>query len=376
MILTWKLRYTGKDVPGNTMKQIADAASFVARFAGGACSCSTPHIYISAVPFCAKSSLVYDNYSGCMRGLMEVEGRAMKEWQSAAIVVRETNARVSSVAFSPDGTRIVSDSNYAIRVWDARSGDAVAGPFQGHTSVVMSVAFSPDGTRIVSGSYDHTIRVWDARSGDVVAGPFQGHASSVMSVAFSPDGTRIVSGSDSNDCTIRVWDARSGDVVAGPFEGHTSGVTSVAFSPDGTRIVSGSYDDTIRVWDARSGDVVAGPFEGHTSEVTSVAFSPDGTRIVSGSDDHTIQVCDAGLTHAEHNNPISSLLRLQHFAFNQDGWITVGTHPFFWVSPLFHPYLPFPSNTFVIGPQGSTSITYPLHLNVGTMWPSCFAPHT
>ena len=30
-----------------------------------------------------------------------------------------------------------------------------------HSNFVMSVAFSPDGTKIVSGSYDKTIKVWD-----------------------------------------------------------------------------------------------------------------------------------------------------------------------------------------------------------------------
>ena len=30
-----------------------------------------------------------------------------------------------------------------------------------HSDWVMSVAFSPDGTKIVSGSYDKTIKVWD-----------------------------------------------------------------------------------------------------------------------------------------------------------------------------------------------------------------------
>ncbi len=31
-----------------------------------------------------------------------------------------------------------------------------------HSSYVMSVAFSPDGTKIVSGSDDGTIKVWDS----------------------------------------------------------------------------------------------------------------------------------------------------------------------------------------------------------------------
>ena len=31
-----------------------------------------------------------------------------------------------------------------------------------HSSVITSVAFSPDGTKIVSGSYDQTIKVWDS----------------------------------------------------------------------------------------------------------------------------------------------------------------------------------------------------------------------
>ena len=88
-----------------------------------------------------------------------------------------------------------------VQVWDASSG-AELKVLNGHTNSIQSVAFSSDGTHIVSGSWDKSVQVWDAMSGAHLK-VLNGHTDRIESVAFSSDGTCIVSGSYEE--SIWVW---------------------------------------------------------------------------------------------------------------------------------------------------------------------------
>jgi WD40 repeat protein/serine/threonine protein kinase len=241
-------------------------------------------LYVNQINLADKYCL--DENTGRVRDLLRSCPNDLRGWEwyylwrisdQARMTLRGHEQGVSSIAFSPDGTRIVSgSSDSTLKVWDVDNGRGLM-TLQGHEGPVQSVAFSPSGARIVSGGFDNTLRVWNADTGSEQM-VLRGHEGSVGSVAFSPDGRRIVSGSV--DKTLKVWDADNGSELM-TLNGHEKAVSSAAFSPDGKTIVSGSLDTTLRVWDADTGSELMCT-HAEQAQVYTVAFSPAGRRILSG----------------------------------------------------------------------------------------------
>ena len=200
------------------------------------------------------------------------------------------SSEVTAVAWSPDGTQILTGSeDGAARVWDAVTGDNTL--TLTHADWVSAVAWSPDGHHILTASRDRTACVWDAVTGDNTL--TLTHTNWVREVAWSPDGHHILTAS--RDRTARIWDATTGDntltLTLTLTLARTDPVSAVAWSPDGHHILTASMDRTARIWDATTGDNTL--TLARTDPVSAVAWSPDGHHILTGSEDGTARVWDA-----------------------------------------------------------------------------------
>jgi len=164
-------------------------------------------------------------------------------------VFTQTLGDILAVTFSPDGTLLATGIDRDVLLWQI-AGTRQLATLAGHTAWITSIAFSPDGNMLASNSNDHTIRLWDVPTGQCLI-TLRGHTSGVQTIAFSPDGNLLASGS--NDYTIRLWNVETRQCVQ-VLKGHTERVLSVLFSPDHQTLMSSGDDQTIRLWHVQSGE--------------------------------------------------------------------------------------------------------------------------
>jgi len=260
--------------------------------------------------------------------------------------------QVNSIAFSSDGTHLISGSDDGtVKLWDSNSGQELKS-LEGHEGRVQSVAFSPDGTHIASTGDDGTVRLWDRSTGhqerflSAGATVFLDGVINFPRVIFSADGRYLHASNthfsgrgrfgiittwevETGRATTR-WPATAGDDIRQDYSpilsiathqgdlayvsmrgiGHSvvkirrkhvegiltiqrsgSPVYSVAYSSNGQRIVTAGHDRMVRIWDAKTGRELS-TLRGHGDPVGAAVFSPDETRLASLDSDGTIIIWD------------------------------------------------------------------------------------
>jgi WD40 repeat protein len=178
---------------------------------------------------------------------------------------------VLTLALSSDGNTLATsclDGN--VRFWKLGS-DAPAGPTLRHLPQVWNfpVAFSPDGSLVVTGCVDK-VRLWDRSTGELLhAFP---HPRGVTAVAVV--GRLLLVG---GGATARLWDLATKKPV-GQALMHPTDVSVVAFSPDGQVAATGA-SGTVQLWESFTA-LPLGPPLPCPRGTHALAFSPDREAIL------------------------------------------------------------------------------------------------
>ncbi|WP_158816724.1 AAA family ATPase [Methylocapsa sp. S129] len=249
------------------------------------------------------------------RVLVASESGIARIWglDGSSLALRASNSRLFAAAFSPDGARVVTASaDGAARIWNAATGEAIGGPMI-HSSDVVSASFSADGSLLVTGALDGVARLWDGRTGSPLGEGWAAGKDSPLTVAFSPDGLSVLTVSESGGA--RMWDVVTHKLIH-PLSQAGETAEVAAFSPDGAQVIVGADNGVARLWDAKTGALLYA-WIGYGA-IAAVAFSPDGKRVATGAGDNSARIWNVETDVAEHilnghSGPINAL------AFSPDG---------------------------------------------------------
>ena len=231
----------------------------------------------------------------------------------------------SAVAFSPDGTKLVSAAadgtivfggfpaafsatkpDNLTRLTDVSTGDELT-TWQKHA---RELTFSPDDrTKTVATISGRAIRLWNTETGDELVIPVHDdlplgihhNIPTILALAFSPDGRWLVSGTTEGE--IRMWDVATGEPLtvfgASTEEANLGHISALAFSPD-RAVLAASTKRQLHLWDVRTGHKIFSVSIVHKRGWRTyhdypkpLVFSPDGAILVNGHSSGTIQLWDA-----------------------------------------------------------------------------------
>lgn len=243
------------------------------------------------------------------------------------VTFRGHTTEVAALAFSADGSQVVSVSAKDVCVWDPATGKEIRRlPVEGDNVVAVSrdlrrLAIARSFHATVAGALRGKLTLQDAATGkDVLsidphgnwdkAFPFR---PSIAALAFSPDGKRLATAGSVTKVggghglpggVVKIWDAETGKELQ-QFGSLSTRADAVVFSADGKYLAAGTQGASgelpepgeVHVWDTTTGqrlhtfktqpEIEQG---GDPSSVANLAFHPKGTRLAAAVSDGTVRL--------------------------------------------------------------------------------------
>ncbi len=198
--------------------------------------------------------------------------------------------RVTALGFSPDGKRLATGGgdpsrDGELKIWDVATGKLIRTLTGAHSDMVLDVAFSHDGTRLVSCAADRFVKVFDAATGKHLRS-FEGHTGHVLGISWSADDRLLASAGA--DQSAKIWDARSGDQKR-TIAGFKKEVTDIHFVGLGTNLLLTAGDPVVQLRRSDNGGVLR-TFSGPTDYVYVGSVSADGKLLAAGDHNGIVRI--------------------------------------------------------------------------------------
>jgi WD40 repeat protein/tRNA A-37 threonylcarbamoyl transferase component Bud32 len=209
--------------------------------------------------------------------------------EPARIRLESPSARMTLVAFSPDGRKAMAYESQGGTAWllDTATGRRIGDPIRS-PSRLHSAAFRANGTTVLLGFEQHPPLAWDFGSGREVGPKLEFPTHWIPCVALDRDGAMILVGGTDGIARLRNWE--TGEAIGPPLR-HGSPLLTVALSPDGKVAATGGYEPVVRLWSTSTGKPLGGPLR-HRGWIRSLSFDASGRRLLTGSSDTTVRLWD------------------------------------------------------------------------------------